>query len=87
MGFSKRKHITAAWPPLAASIKMLELSYGTMKKKCDIFLYTNLVHMYQNCYLLICQTSSCSRRDIRQEIIDNRCYRSKVNLVICSSHL
>lgn len=33
MGFSKRKHITAAWPPLAASIKMLELSYGTMKKK------------------------------------------------------
>lgn len=47
MGFSKRKHITAAWPPLAASIKMLELSYGTMKKKCDIFLYTNLVHMYQ----------------------------------------
>lgn len=33
MGFSKRKHITAAWPPLAASIKMLELSYGIMKKK------------------------------------------------------
>lgn len=39
MGFSKRKHITAAWPPLAASIKMLELSYGTMKKKCDIFIH------------------------------------------------
>lgn len=39
MGFSKRKHITAAWPPLAASIRMLELSYGTMKKKCDIFLF------------------------------------------------
>ena len=86
MGFSKRKHITAAWPPLAASIKMLELSYGTMKKNVT-FLYTNLVHMYQNCYLLICQTSSCSRKDIRQEIIDTQCYLSKVNLVICSSHL
>lgn len=44
MGFSKRKHITAAWPPLAASIKMLELSYGIMKiKKWYKFSETNLV--------------------------------------------
>lgn len=41
MGFSKRKHITAAWPPLAASIKMLELSYGTMKKNVTYF-YTQI---------------------------------------------
>ena len=41
MGFSKRKHITAAWPPLAASIRMLELSYGTMKKNLTYF-YTQI---------------------------------------------
>lgn len=33
MGFSKRKQITAAWPPLAASIKMLELSCGNKRKQ------------------------------------------------------
>lgn len=42
MGFSKRKHITAAWPPLAASIKMLELSYGTMKKKKVTYFYRQI---------------------------------------------
>lgn len=33
MGFSRRKHTTAAWPPFAASIKMLELSCGKEKVK------------------------------------------------------
>lgn len=32
MGFSSRKQITAAWPPLAASIKMFELSCGENDK-------------------------------------------------------
>lgn len=46
MGFFKRKYIIVVWFFLVVFIKMLELFYGIMKKKCDIFLYINLVYMY-----------------------------------------
>lgn len=34
MGFSSRKQMTAAWPPLAASIKMFELSCEESNEEC-----------------------------------------------------
>ena len=45
--FSKRKHTTAALPPLAASISILELSWGT---KENHQLFTQLCQAQQNSY-------------------------------------
>ena len=48
MGFSRRKQTTAAWPPFAASIKMLELSCGKKIQENKIPLnQMNAAYMYK----------------------------------------